>query len=70
VQSHPDGDGARPQFPASRAFGHAPVLSIDEYNDRVPKDKSQWRIVPVASRPFPAGMKDADAPGDRSLPSL
>ncbi len=59
-----------PQFPSSRAFGQAPVLSIDEYNDRVPKDKSQWKIIPVAPRPFPAGMKDADAPGDRSLPSL
>jgi hypothetical protein len=59
-----------PQFPSSRAFGRAPVLSIDEYNDRVPKDKSQRKIVPVAPRPFPSRMKDADAPGDRSLPSL
>ncbi len=59
-----------PQFPSSRAFGQAPVLSIDEYNDRVPSDKSQWKIIPVAPRPFPADMKDADAPRDRSLPSL
>ncbi|HEX9451350.1 MAG TPA: hypothetical protein VF934_08050 [Burkholderiales bacterium] len=59
-----------PQFPSSRAFGREPVLSMDEYRDRVPNDKSNWKIVPVAPRPFPEAMKDADAPGDRSLPSL
>jgi hypothetical protein len=59
-----------PQFPSSRAFGQAPVQSIDEYNDRVPSDKSQWKIIPVAPRPFPVAMKDAEAPRDRSLPSL
>jgi hypothetical protein len=59
-----------PQFPSSRAFGQAPVMSIDEYQDRVPKDKAQWKIVPVGPRPFPAAMKDAHAPADRNLPSL
>jgi hypothetical protein len=59
-----------PQFPSSRAFGQAPVLSIDEYEERVPKDKSQWKIVPVGPRPFPAEMKDAAAPADRVLPSV
>jgi hypothetical protein len=59
-----------PQFPSSRAFGQAPVLSIDEYTDRVPRDKSQWKIIPVAPRPFPAQMRDAGAPGDAPLPSL
>jgi hypothetical protein len=59
-----------PQFPSSRAFGQAPVLSIDEYTDRVPRDKSQWKIIPVAPRPFPAQMRDAGAPGDPPLPSL
>jgi hypothetical protein len=59
-----------PQFPSSRAFGWAPVLSIDEYTGRVPKDKSQWKIIPVAPRPFPAQMKDAAVPGDPPLPSL
>ena len=59
-----------PQFPSSRAFGQAPVQSIDEYNDRMPRDKSQMKIIPVPPRPFPADMKDADAPRDRSLPSL
>jgi len=59
-----------PQFPSSRAFGQAPVLSIDEYTGRVPKDKSQWKIVPVAPRPFPAQLRDAGAPGDPPRPSL
>ena len=59
-----------PQIPSSRAFGQAPVQSIDEYNDRVPSDKSQWKIIPVAPRPFPVAMKDAEAPRDRPLPSL
>jgi hypothetical protein len=59
-----------PQFPSSRAFGQAPVMSIDEYQERVPKDKAQWKIVPVGPRPFPAEMKDAGAPADRTLPSL
>jgi hypothetical protein len=59
-----------PQFPSSRAFGQAPVMSIDEYQERVPKDRAQWKIVPVGPRPFPAEMKDAGAPADRTLPSL
>ena len=59
-----------PQFPSSRAFGQAPVMSIDEYQDRVPNDKAQWKIVPVGPRPFPAALKDAAAPADRNLPSL
>ena len=59
-----------PQLPSSRVFGRAPVLSIDEYQERVPKDKSQWKIVPVGPRLFPAGMKDAGTPADRALPSL
>jgi hypothetical protein len=59
-----------PQFPSSRAFGQAPVLSIDEYTGRVPRDKSQWKIIPVAPRPFPEQMRDAGVPGDPPLPSL
>ena len=53
-----------PQFPSSRAFGQAPVASMDEYMKRAPQDRSQWKIVPVAPRPFPAEMRDAAAPGD------
>ena len=58
-----------PQFPSSRAFGRAPVLTLAEYQDRVPKDKSQWQIVPVPPRPFPDEMKDLAAPHDRMPPS-
>jgi hypothetical protein len=58
-----------PQFPSSRALGQAPVASIDEYMSRVPEDKAQWKIVPVPPRPFPAELKDPDAPAEQSLPS-
>lgn len=58
-----------PQFPSSRAFGRAPVLTLAEYQERVPKDKSQWQIVPVPPRPFPDEMKDPAAPHDRRPPS-
>jgi hypothetical protein len=59
-----------PQFPSSRAFGQAPIASIDEYNQRAPADKAQWKIIPVAPRPFPPEMRDADAPAQAPLPSL
>ncbi len=58
-----------PQFPSSRAFGQAPVLTLAEYQDRVPKDKSQWKIIPVPPRPFPEEMKDPAAPHDQRPPS-
>lgn len=58
-----------PQFPSSRAFGQAPVASIDEYMDRIPKDKSKWKIIPVLPRPFPAELKDTKAPAEPLLPS-
>jgi hypothetical protein len=49
-----------PQFPSSRAYGSYPVASIDEYMARVPGDRSKWKIVPVAPRPFPEDLLDAD----------
>ena len=51
-----------PQLPSSRAFGSFPVASYDEYMARVPADKAQWKIVPVAPRPFPAELRDGAAP--------
>ena len=49
-----------PQIPSSRAAGTFPVASIDEYMQRVPADKAQWKIVPVGPRPFPAEFGNAD----------
>jgi hypothetical protein len=49
-----------PQFPSSRAWGDAPVISAREYLARFPKDKSKAQIVPVPPRPFPAEMRDPD----------
>jgi hypothetical protein len=58
-----------PQFPSSRAFGQAPVASLDEYLARVPKDPSQWKIIPVPPRPFPRELQDPEARTDPVLPS-
>ena len=51
-----------PQFPSSRAFGQAPIASLDEYMARVPENKADWKIVPVDARPFPDSLKDSQAP--------
>jgi hypothetical protein len=47
-----------PQIPSSRAFGTYPVASFDEYMARVPKDRKDWKIVPVDARPFPDQLRD------------
>jgi hypothetical protein len=47
-----------PQIPSSRAFGTYPIASFDEYRNRVPADRSQWKIVPVDARPFPDDLRD------------
>jgi hypothetical protein len=48
-----------PQVPSSRAMGSAPVFSFEEFRARVPADQADWKIVPVAARPFPAALRDA-----------
>lgn len=53
-----------PQLPSSRAFGLAPVASMDEYMAQAPADRAQWKIVPVGPRPFPAELNDPKAPKD------
>ncbi len=58
-----------PQFPSSRAFGQAPVASIDEYMKRAPEDRAQWKMVPTQPRPFPEEFKDAQSPSAEWLPS-
>lgn len=58
-----------PQFPSSRAVGFAPVGSMAEYMARVPENKDDWKIVPVDARPFPAELKDKDAPAPERPPS-
>jgi hypothetical protein len=47
-----------PQVPSSRATGSAPVFSYDEYMRRVPKDRADWKTIPVPPRPFPAALRD------------
>lgn len=59
-----------PQFPSSRAFGHDPVLSLHEYQQRAPADRADWKVVPVAPRAFPAAFRDAAAPQEPDPPSV
>ncbi|MDD5330256.1 MAG: hypothetical protein PHX38_09645 [Sulfuricella sp.] len=47
-----------PQVPSSRAFGLAPVYSFDQFMKEAPADRSQWKIVPAAPRPFPTSLQD------------
>ncbi|MCH9665771.1 MAG: hypothetical protein K0U41_08010, partial [Gammaproteobacteria bacterium] len=51
-----------PQIPSSRALGADPVLTFNDYQRRVPEDRNDWQIVPVAARPFPEKFRDAAAP--------
>ena len=59
-----------PQFPSSRAFGEAPIASLDEYLKRIPEDESKRKIVPVDPRPFPPELQDPAAPSEPPPPSL
>jgi hypothetical protein len=52
-----------PQIPSSRAFGTYPIASFDEYRNRVPADRSKWKIVPVDPRPFPEDLREPLPPG-------
>ena len=49
-----------PQFPSSRAFGDAPVVTVSEYRKRIPKDPALAQIVPLPPRPFPDELRDDD----------
>jgi hypothetical protein len=51
-----------PQIPSSRVMGSSPVFSFDEYIKRTPSDRADWKIVPVAPRPFPVALRDGDTP--------
>ena len=46
-----------PQIPSSRAVGDAPVVTPREFQSRLPKVP---QLVPVADRPFPDALRDAD----------
>ena len=49
-----------PQFPSSRPFGAAPVVSTGEYRSVVPANPADMKIVPVPPRPFPRELRDPD----------
>jgi len=49
-----------PQFPSSRAFGDAPVVSPWEFQKRLPADRSKLQIVPVPPRPLPDSLRAPD----------
>jgi hypothetical protein len=47
-----------PQIPSSRVMGSNPVFSFDEFMQRTPPDRADWKIVPVDARPFPDELRD------------
>ena len=49
-----------PQLPSSRAWGDAPVATLREYRQRLPRDPAKVKIVPVPPRPFPDSLRDPD----------
>ncbi len=49
-----------PQFPSSRAWGSFPVVTLAEYDARLPADRSKLQVVPVPARPLPAALRDDD----------
>lgn len=51
-----------PQFPSSRAFGNAPVASIDEYVRTAPADRKDWKTTPAVARAFPQELRDPQSP--------
>jgi hypothetical protein len=62
-----------PQIPSSRVMGSNPIFSFDEFMKRTPPKHSDWKIVPVGPRPFPAELRDstvaaAGLPGPVPLP--
>ena len=54
-----------PQFPSSRAWGTDAAASIPEIHARLPKDRTELKIIPVPPRPFPRALRD---PGLRPPP--
>ena len=51
-----------PQLPSSRAPGSYPVIGVNEYQSRLPKDPSRQQIIPVDPRPFPVELIDPASP--------
>lgn len=51
-----------PQVPSSRAMGTYAVATLDEYQERVPSDRSKWKTIAVPPRPFPAELRVAPTP--------
>ena len=47
-----------PQIPSSRAFGTYPVLTFNDYEQRVPTNRTDWQVVPVSPRPIPEALRE------------
>ncbi len=46
-----------PQIPSSRAYGLAPVYSIEQYLQQAPADRAAWKIVPTTPNPLPETLR-------------
>ena len=49
-----------PQFPSSRSWGTFPVVTVDEYQARMPARRADRQIIQVPARPFPPQLRDPD----------
>lgn len=55
------------RHPAPARPGTYPVASLDDYEARVPADRSQWKTVDVPPRPFPAEWRPVPSPREAAL---
>jgi len=49
-----------PQLPSARPWGREPAFSLFDYQNRVPKKRANWKIIPVPARAFPAALAGSD----------
>ncbi|WP_417550668.1 hypothetical protein [Methylophaga sp.] len=57
-----------PQIPSSRAFGNAPIYSVNEYLETAPSDREDWVTIELANRDIPPSLKQQKPVNPRPYP--
>ena len=57
-----------PQIPSSRAFGNAPIYSVNEYLETAPADREDWVTIELATRDIPLSLKQQKPVNPRPYP--
>lgn len=57
-----------PQIPSSRAFGNAPIYSVNEYLETAPADREDWVTIELATRDIPLSLKQQKPVNPRHYP--